>query len=248
MAGLREGESITEAVMLTPSCGDREESHFTVGVAAVVPTRSFVFLPREEGDAEDLQQLIPVLQHGEEAETEVALLLMPFSAEQQTAQQVVVEARGWRACVFGSMLKFGGELPVYTDFCIHDTLGGTLGGLNARWIDSKTGAGMSLRAPLAALVETTGEKPKGVLHVLPRSSRFVVMTSGCSEEGFTPRSNVLLNFSETSVSDGDAVLYRNAFGDRPCLQRMGRAGRYASNFVITQQTQLNRVPRGLLGG
>ena len=194
--------------------------------------RSFELPPREE----------------EEADSEGAPLVMPGSAGQHAALQVVVEARGWRACVFGSMLKFGGEIPVYTDFCIHDTLGGTLGGLNARWIVSKTGAGKSLRAPLAALVETAGAKPKGVLHVLPRSSRFVVMTSGFSEESLTPTSNVLLNFSETSVSDGDAVLYRNAFDDRPCLQRMGRAGRYASNFVIILQTQLNRVPRGLLGG
>ena len=52
MAGLREGESITEAVKVKPTCGVLEEAHFECGVLEDALMRPFELPPREEGEAD----------------------------------------------------------------------------------------------------------------------------------------------------------------------------------------------------
>ena len=58
MAGLREGESLTEAVKLTPTCGVREEAHFTCGDLEDALMRPFELPPREEGEADGLPRIM----------------------------------------------------------------------------------------------------------------------------------------------------------------------------------------------
>ena len=167
MAGLRESDSITEAVQPTPTCGVREEAHFICGVLEEAVMGFYALSPRVVAEALGLRRLILEPQPREDAETEGTPRLMLGSAGHQTTPQVEVEARGLRPCVFSSRLESGGQLPRHREKDLQDMLKGALIGRDASWIFGGTGVGMSVRVPLAALMATADEVAKGVVHVLP---------------------------------------------------------------------------------
>ena len=79
-------------------------------------------MPRQAGEAEGLPRLSPELQPWEEVEAEGVPGLLQGIAGQQTAPQVVLEARRLRPCVFRSRLTSGGQFSPYTEKELLDLL------------------------------------------------------------------------------------------------------------------------------
>ena len=92
MAGLWEGDSITEAVQPTPTCGVWEETHFTCGVLVKAFMGFYALSPRVVAESLGVRRLILAPQLREEAEPESTPRLILGSAGHQSTTQVEVEA------------------------------------------------------------------------------------------------------------------------------------------------------------
>ena len=134
MAGLREGDSITEVVQPTPTCAVREVTYFTCCVLEEALMGFYAISPRVVAEALRLCRLILEAQPREEAETEGTPRLMLGIAGHQTTPQVEVESRGLRPCVFSSSLVSGGQLPRHWEADLQDMLKGALIVRDASWI------------------------------------------------------------------------------------------------------------------
>ena len=249
MAGLREGKSSTEDVRLTPTCGVREEAHFTCGAHEDALMWPFELPPREEGEGVDLPRHIPELQPWEEADTEGAPRLMPGSAGQQAALQVVVEARR-------SMLNSGGVLPLHKETVLQDMLKGAMAGRHASCILGETGVGKTKRMPLAALLALAGEDPKGVLHVLPRkrasepcptfyqeSEILVVSPAICADSWISKSNGVSICSAQIALHDL-GFLYNGLWMKLGASNAKAELAEWLKVWCFTWQTPLDQVARG----